>query len=152
MQALGAPAQRSLNHKSTGGSHAKPDHQSLLRRLDACSLRYFTLAAGTNESKCGILIRSQGTRALHMSPGVSLACRLMPELAIRIRVLAMEDRSFVDLCDDLAVAQRALEGMALVPEALRQNRLTECESWIVDLCDEVRTAVSRRSASGPPRI
>ena len=87
-----------------------------------------------------------------MSPGVSLACRLMPELAIRIRVLAMEDESFVDLCDDLAVAQRALEGMALVPDVLRQDRLAECESWIVDLCDEVRTAVSRRSASGPTRI
>ena len=74
-----------------------------------------------------------------MSPGVSLACRLMPELAIRIRVLAMHNESFVDLCDDLAVAQRALEGVALVPEALRQNRLAECESWIVDLCDEIRS-------------
>ena len=87
-----------------------------------------------------------------MSPGVSLACRLMPELAIRIRVLAMQNESFVDLCDDLAAAQSALELVALVPEALRQSRLTECESWIVSLCDEVRTAVSRRSAIGPPRV
>ena len=87
-----------------------------------------------------------------MSPGVSLACRLMPELAIRIRVLAMHNESFVDLCDDLAAAQSALEGVALVPEALRQSRLAECESWIVDLCGEVRTAVSRRSAIGPPRV
>ena len=87
-----------------------------------------------------------------MSPGVSLACRLMPELAIRIRVLAMEDESFVDLCDDLAAAQRALESITVLPDALRQNRLAECESWIVSLCDEVRTAVSRWSATGPPRV
>jgi len=76
----------------------------------------------------------------------------MPELAIRIRVLAMHNKSFVDLCDDLAAAQSALELVALVPEALRQNRLTECESWIVDLCGEIRTAVGRRSAIGPPRV
>ena len=86
-----------------------------------------------------------------MSPGVSLACRLMPELAIRIRVLAMEDESFVDLCDDLAAAQRALESITLLPDALRQNRLAECESWIVDLCDEVRRAVHSSTASQAPR-
>ena len=86
-----------------------------------------------------------------MSPGVSLACRLMPELAIRIRVLAMHNESFVDLCDDLAAAQSALEGVALVPEALRQSRLAEWESWIVDLCDEVRRAVRSSTAGQAPR-
>jgi len=83
-----------------------------------------------------------------MSPGVSLACRL---IAIRIRVLAMQNESVVDLCDDLAAAQGALEGVALVPEDLRQNRLAECESWIVDLCDEVRRAVHSSTASQAPR-
>ena len=86
-----------------------------------------------------------------MSPGVSLACRLMPELAIRIRVLAMHNKSFVDLCDDLAAAQRALESITVLPDALRQNRLAECESWIVDLCDEVRRAVHSSTASQAPR-
>ena len=86
-----------------------------------------------------------------MSPGVSLACRLMPELAIRIRVLAMQNESFVDLCDDLAAAQRALESITVLPDALRQNRLAECESWIVDLCDEVRRAVHSSTASQAPR-
>jgi hypothetical protein len=86
-----------------------------------------------------------------MSPGVTVACRLMPEIAVRIRVLALQNDSFVDLCDDLAEAQQALERVTLLPEAVRKHRLAECERWIVGLCDEIRTAVGRPAAARPPR-
>ena len=78
-----------------------------------------------------------------MSPGVSIACQLMPELAARITSMAAEDESFVELCDDLAVAQRALEGLSTLPDVLRKHRLVECQEWIVGLCTEVRAAVTR---------
>ncbi len=86
-----------------------------------------------------------------MSDGVTVACQLMPELATRIRVTALQNDSFVDLCDDLLEAQRALERVTLLPEAVRKQRLAECERWIVGLCDEVRTAIGRRMAARPPR-
>ena len=79
-----------------------------------------------------------------MRPGVSIACQLMPELADRIRTLAAaEDDSFVELCEDLAVAQQALEGLTILPDVLRKHRLAEAEGWIVALCAEIKAAVTR---------
>jgi hypothetical protein len=88
---------------------------------------------------------------INMGSGVLVACRLMPELAAQIRVLAMHDDEFVELCDDLAEAQRALEGVTLLPEVLRKHRLAECEGWIVSLCAEIRAALGRMSLARPPR-
>jgi hypothetical protein len=77
-----------------------------------------------------------------MNPGVLAACRLMPELADRINTLASRDEAFLELCDDLAAAQRALEGLTLLPDILRRHRLAECEEWIVGLCWEIQRAVN----------
>jgi hypothetical protein len=78
-----------------------------------------------------------------MRLGVSIACQLMPELAGRIRTLADEDDSFLELCEDLAVAQQALEGLTSLPQVLRKHRLAEAEGWIVGLCAEIKAAVTR---------
>ena len=77
-----------------------------------------------------------------INPGVLVACRLMPELADRIHALAARDEAFLELCDDLAAAQRALEGLTLLPDVLRRHRLAECEEWIVGLCLEIQSAVN----------
>src|SRR3954452_12137972 len=103
-----------------------------IRSLDggnACSLPYVTVPSETRESKCETLEATERkdlwrAKVWHMSPGVTVACRLMPELAVRIRVLALQNDAFVELCDDLAEAQRALEGVTLLPEAVRRHRLT----------------------------
>jgi hypothetical protein len=78
-----------------------------------------------------------------MRPGVSIACQLMPELADRIRTLAAADDAFVELCEDLAVAQQTLEGLTTLPDVVRRHRLAEAEGWIVDLCAEIKAAVFR---------
>ena len=62
------------------------------------------------------------------NPGVLVACRLMPELADRIHMLAAHDEAFLELCDDPAAAQRALEGPTLVPDVLRRHRLADAKN------------------------
>ncbi|BCP53517.1 hypothetical protein K32_21340 [Kaistia sp. 32K] len=79
-----------------------------------------------------------------MSAGVSVACRLLPELARAIEERARRDESFSDLCEDLAAAELALEQLKRSPDTTSRERLAECEGWIASLAAEVETLVRRR--------
>ena len=82
-----------------------------------------------------------------MSAGVQAACRRLPALARQIAELARRDESFNDLCEDLAVAELALDGLAQQPEAVARERRHEYEGWVVSLTGEIEDAV-RRSGLG----
>ena len=85
-----------------------------------------------------------------MEAGVVVACRLLPALASKIEQMARTDESFHDLCEDLAEAEHALSRLVLTPDATADQRLAECEDWIVSLTAEIKDAVRRREPQ--PRI
>jgi hypothetical protein len=84
-----------------------------------------------------------------MNEGVSVACRLLPELARSIMERARRDESFRDLCDDLAAAELALGKLRRSPDGASSERVAECEGWITSLTAEVENAVRRADGLKP---
>ena len=82
-----------------------------------------------------------------MEVGVVVACRLLPAIASEVEQLARINESFRDLCEDLAAAEHALSRLVLMPDASADQRLAECEDWIVSLTAEIKDAVRRAEAS-----
>jgi len=82
-----------------------------------------------------------------MDAGVVVACRLLPAIASKVERLAESSESFRDLCDDLAAAELALTRLSKLPDAAADQRLAECEGWIVSLTAEIDEAVRRAEAS-----
>ena len=78
-----------------------------------------------------------------MMSGVSVACRLLPVLSWQIELLAMQDATFRDLCDDLAAAEATLLDLRQLPKSISKQRLAECEGWITSLSEEIETALKR---------
>lgn len=84
-----------------------------------------------------------------MNEGVSVACRLLPELARSIEERARRDESFRDLCDDLAAAELALAALRRNPDPAASERVAECEDWIASLTAEVENTVRRAAGLRP---
>ena len=82
-----------------------------------------------------------------MDTGVVVACRLLPAIAKQIERLTESSELFRDLCDDLAVAELALSRLVRMPDASADQRLAECEDWIVSLTAEIKDAVRRAEPS-----
>ena len=85
-----------------------------------------------------------------MEAGVVVACRLLPAIASEIEKMARTNESFHDLCEDLAAAEHALSKLVRMSDAAADQRLDECEDWIVSLTSEIKDAVRR--AKSQPRI
>jgi hypothetical protein len=85
-----------------------------------------------------------------MEAGVVVACRLLPALASEVEQLATINESFRDLCEDLAAAEHVLSKLVRMSDAAADQRLAECEDWIVSLTAEIKDAVRR--AKSQPRI
>jgi hypothetical protein len=76
--------------------------------------------------------------------GLSAATRRFPAHSFEIEQMTTSDESFRSLCDDLAAAESALQGIDQLPVALRAERRIECQSWIESLTKEIEGALRRK--------
>jgi hypothetical protein len=76
-------------------------------------------------------------------PRLAVAIRRLPQCERAIEELARRSESFLDLCEDLAEAERGLAVAELAPEAVRSERRAEWRSWIEILTQEIEEALQR---------
>ena len=71
------------------------------------------------------------------------AKRRFPGRAGKIESLATEEEAFRDMCEELAVAEEALERLSTAPAGGSRERRLECEGWIARLSAEMEAALLR---------
>ncbi|NRP17317.1 hypothetical protein LPJGGPFB_00536 [Ensifer adhaerens] len=70
--------------------------------------------------------------------GLQAALRRFPDKPLRIRQLMLGSESFRGLCEDLALAEGALEKIDTFEADVREERRREFEELIVSLADELK--------------
>jgi hypothetical protein len=71
------------------------------------------------------------------------ALRRFPDRAQDIKSLMGRDEEFLEMCEELAEADRALANLATVPAAERHARAEEWSVWIARLTEEIAEALER---------
>src|SRR5690242_7096771 len=92
------------------------------------------------------------SRATITRAALSAAVRRFPELELPIRRMMEADRTFREMCEELAEAEAVLSRVDRLPEPIRSARSAEWQDLVGRLAREVQSAVQERQDVAQSRI
>ncbi|HWK67030.1 MAG TPA: hypothetical protein VNS34_19050 [Rhizobiaceae bacterium] len=82
-----------------------------------------------------------------MRAALSAAVRRFPDFELTIRRMIEKDRTFRDICEELAEAEAALSRVAQLPPPIRAARRAEWEDLVGRLVREIEAALRENQAA-----